>query len=43
MTGEIIRKIVDIIFIILDIIIIGYVLYFFITGLFAFKKEKKKK
>lgn len=42
MTGEIIRKIVDIIFIILDIIIIGYVLYFFITGLFAFKKEKKK-
>ena len=38
-----IDKIVDIIFIVLDIFVITYMLYYVITGIFAFKKSKKKK
>lgn len=41
MTIDLIKKILDIVYLVLDILIILYALYYFITGLFAFKKQKK--
>lgn len=39
----IIDKIINMIFIILDVLVITYMLYYLITGIFAFKKPKEKK